>query len=119
MPTRAMSLGWRGEDAALGYLEKKGWKMLQRHFRTRQGEVDLVMQDGQTLVFVEVKTRRSRAFGAPEEAVDERKLGRMQAAAEIYLARHPWSGQVRVDMVVIEGDHWSNRWHIRYNRNIS
>lgn len=117
MPTERTLFGWRGENAALAYLENKGWKLLQRHFRTRQGEIDLVMQEGDTLVFVEVKTRRSRAFGAPEEAVDERKLERMQVAAEIYLARHPEERRsVRFDMVIVfQRD---GAWRIRHIRNV-
>ncbi|MBI4090270.1 MAG: YraN family protein [Candidatus Kerfeldbacteria bacterium] len=102
MPTRAMSLGWRGEAAARAWLEQRGFVFLAQHFRTRAGEIDLVMQDDRHLVFVEVKTRRSRRFGVPEESVTERKLERLQAAAEVWLQRHPWSGPVRFDLVVEE-----------------
>ncbi len=102
MLTQRTQLGWRGEEAALAYLEKQGWKLLQRHFRTRQGEIDLVMQDGNTLVFVEVKTRRSRRYGAPEEAVTEQKLERLRTTAETYLARHPWNGPVRLDVILLD-----------------
>lgn len=112
MPTQRTLLGWRGEDAALAYLEKKGWKLLQRHFRTRQGEIDLVMREGKTLVFIEVKTRLSHAFGAPEESVTGQKLERMQAAAETYLARHPWNGPVRMDVVILD------QGNIRYLRGV-
>lgn len=102
MPTERTQLGWRGEAAAQAWLERKGWGFVDRNFRTRYGEIDLIMQEGKTLIFVEVKTRRSRRFGAPEESVTERKLERLQAAAEAWLQRHPWIGPIRFDLVIEE-----------------
>ncbi len=81
--------GARGEDIAAAYLEGKGYTVVERNFRAKRGEIDLIcrhIQHGRAvLVFVEVKMRRGVAFGRPEEAVDTRKQVRMEAAAEAYL----------------------------------
>jgi putative endonuclease len=68
-------------------LEGRGWRVVTRNWKGRAGEIDLVCEEGDTLVFVEVKTRSSSRFGTPEEAVDVRKLKRMKRAAAEYVAR--------------------------------
>jgi uncharacterized protein (TIGR00252 family) len=79
-----LPLGRRGERAAEKYLKRNGYRIVARNFRASGAEIDLVAIDGETLVFVEVKTRRSRSAGAPEDAVDERKQSRMRRAAEAF-----------------------------------
>ena len=81
-------LGRRGERAAEKYLRHNGYRIVARNFRAAGAEIDLVAMDGETLVFIEVKTRRSRIAGAPEEAVDERKQTRMRRAAEVFARRY-------------------------------
>ena len=83
-----LPLGRRGERAAEKYLRRNGYRIVARNFRAAGAEIDLVAMDGETLVFVEVKTRRSRDAGAPEEAVDERKQTRMRRAAEVFARRY-------------------------------
>ena len=61
-----------GEDLAAKYLERNGLRIIERNYRFERGEIDLIAEEGEELVFVEVKTRRSNAFGAPEDAVTER-----------------------------------------------
>jgi putative endonuclease len=78
--------GNRGEDVAAKFLKRSGYKILARNYRTKGGEIDIVARDGGTLVFVEVKSRRSERFGAPVEAVDARKQSRIIKAAYAYLA---------------------------------
>ena len=78
--------GERGEALALRYLEKKGYEALERNYRTRYGEIDLVVRRGGTLVFVEVKSRRGTGYGEPLEAVTPRKQERVRLMAEQYLA---------------------------------
>lgn len=78
-----LPLGRRGERAAEKYLRRHGYRIVTRNFRAAGAEIDLIAMDGDTLVFVEVKTRRNRAAGAPEEAVDARKQSRMRRAAEV------------------------------------
>jgi putative endonuclease len=81
------ALGAAGEEAAARALAGEGWTLLERNARMRSGEIDLVVERKGVLGFVEVKARRSRGAGAPEEAVDARKAARVAAAAEEYLER--------------------------------
>ena len=84
--TRArQSLGRYGEDLACRELRRRGYAILARRFRTRFGEVDIVAKDGGTLVFVEVKTRRSTAFGGATAAVNAAKQRRLVNMARSYL----------------------------------
>jgi putative endonuclease len=85
---RAKTLGQRGEAAAARFLEKKGYIIVARSDRMRHGELDLVAVDQRTVVFVEVKTRRSHDAGHPSDAVDEDKQRRLTRLALTYLKRH-------------------------------
>ena len=78
-------LGKEGEDQAAKFLVKKGYRILERNYRTRNGEIDLITLHEGAVVFVEVKTRTSDAYGAPELAVNVRKQGRMIKAALGYI----------------------------------
>ncbi|HET6277236.1 MAG TPA: YraN family protein [Candidatus Polarisedimenticolia bacterium] len=82
-----VALGRRGEEIAARYLAGRGFRILERRFKTRSGEIDLVAEEAGTLAFIEVKTRSSSACGRPAEAVDRRKQARLARAAEVYLAR--------------------------------
>lgn len=98
-----LPLGRRGERAAEKYLKRNGYRIVARNFRAAGAEIDLVAIDGDTLVFVEVKTRRSRAAGAPEEAVDERKQIRMRRAAEAFSAQYRVGDKdLRFDIVAVD-----------------
>jgi putative endonuclease len=79
------SLGNRGEDAAAKFLKRHGFHILARGLDSPLGELDIVAVDGRTVVFVEVKTRRSEDAGRPSEAIDQRKEQRMTQAALAYL----------------------------------
>lgn len=94
--------GKLGEELAEAYLREKGFRVVERNFRVGQGEIDLVCEDGETLVFVEVKTRRSPQRGEPGEAVGRVKQARLVRAACAYLsARQCWSRSCRFDVVGI------------------
>jgi putative endonuclease len=82
----ARELGRSGEEAAVAYLKKKKFKVVCRGFRFHKGEIDIIARDGDTLVFIEVKTRRSPDFGPPEEAVTSMKQTQVRRLAEAYLA---------------------------------
>lgn len=100
------ALGRRGEAVAAWILERKGWRVLERNYRCREGEIDLVAARDGVLAFVEVKTRSSDRFGAPREAVDRPKQRRLRAMALRYLAdRRPRARSVRFDVmdVLFEG----------------
>jgi putative endonuclease len=77
--------GTIGEDVAVEYLKKKGYNILQRNYRFNHGEIDIIAEDGNVLVFVEVKARRSKKFGEPEDAVTPRKRDKIRATADGYL----------------------------------
>jgi len=94
------------ETAALAYLEARGLRLLARNASARGGELDLVMQDGAALVFVEVRYRGSDAFGGGAASVDAGKRRRLVRAAQAYLLRHPRQADApcRFDVVAASGD---------------
>lgn len=96
----------RGEDAAADLLLKKGFRLLARNWRIRSGELDLVAMDGSTLVFVEVKARRSSEFTDPALGVDRRKQRQLRRLAEAFLAlERPGCIACRFDVVsIVAGD---------------
>ena len=93
------------EDIAAEFLQRQGLVRLVTNYRNRTGEIDLIMIDDQTLVFVEVKQRRDSRFGLPEESVDMAKQAKLRRTAASYLQRHDrlqsWS--CRFDVVAITG----------------
>ena len=95
------ALGKKGEDLALQYLQKKGYTLLERNWRFHHKEVDIIAADGHDLVFVEVKTRSSEWFGAPEEAVDDKKQRYLMDAAEAYIRIRNMDTNIRFDVVSI------------------
>ena len=96
------SLGDRGEDMAAAHLKKQGYKILERNYRTPIGEIDLVARHQGVLVIIEVKTRRSRRFGSPQEAVHPAKQERLRNLAEYYLQQQGLvEVMVRFDVVGI------------------
>ena len=86
MPTT--ELGSRGEHIAAVFLTKSGLRVLDRNWRCREGEIDIVARDGDALVFCEVKTRRGLGFGHPAESVTPRKQQRLRVLAQRWLAAH-------------------------------
>jgi putative endonuclease len=98
-----LPLGRRGERAAEKYLRRCGYRIVKRNFRAAGAEIDLVAMDGDVLVFVEVKTRRGRDAGAPEEAVDERKQKQIRRAATIFATRYREDEiEMRFDIVAVD-----------------
>lgn len=96
-------VGRRGESAARRHLEEAGYRILAARFRNRLGEIDLVARDGETIVFVEVKTRRSRSRGRPEEGVTEAKQRRLARVADSFLSSRRLQGRdCRFDVVAVE-----------------
>lgn len=97
-------LGRRGEALAAGYLKKQGYVMVEQNVRTRLGEIDLVASDGDCLVFVEVRTRRTGDF-SPEESVGRSKQRKLATLATQYVQRqHAGDCDWRVDVIAIEVD---------------
>jgi len=107
--------GRLGELVALAWLVLHGYRPRARRFRAGGGEVDLVVERGGTVVFVEVKTRRGEGFGGAVAAVDARKRRRLARAAAAYLSRHGlWDRPTRFDVVTLERG-WPG-WRIRHLR---
>lgn len=107
---RRQVLGGSGEDAAAAYLTELGCEVLDRNWRCREGELDIVAREGGVLVVCEVKTRSGLGFGSPLEAVTELKARRLRRLAVRWLTEHrdTWSGfaDIRFDVVAVlaEGD---------------
>jgi putative endonuclease len=97
--------GQAGEDRAAAWYRSRGYTILDRNWRCREGELDLVVRRGRTLVFVEVKARRTDRFGTPAEAVTPTKQRRLRALARRYLDEHDLRpSSLRFDVVSILGD---------------
>lgn len=94
-------LGRTGEKQAEAYYKKQGCRILERNYQTPFGEADLVLQDGEELVFAEVKTRSSDNYGTPAEAVTRQKQRRYRKIAEYYLLRKTEEVPVRFDVVEV------------------
>ncbi|MBF0358902.1 MAG: YraN family protein [Magnetococcales bacterium] len=104
-------LGDQGEKMASAYLEKHGYKILDRNIRSRSGEIDLIAMDGNTLVFCEVRTRGGRSLDQAAESIDVRKQQRLTRLAEEYLQKHQEFSDhdCRFDAVLLqkEQDRWT------------
>ena len=105
--------GTIGENLAVDYLKKKGYRIFQRNYRFEHGEIDIVAEDGNALVFVEVKARRSKQFGEPEDAVTPRKREKIRSTANGYLFENNIDDkECRFDVVAI--DYKDNKTEIRH-----
>lgn len=103
---------WRhwSEPRVRRWLEARGWRTLDANVAVRGGELDLVMDDGESIVFVEVRQRRGDERGGPAASVDERKRARLRRAAAVWLAaRGLHEARVRFDVVAVRGDEGNAR----------
>ena len=98
---RRKALGRLGEDLACRHLEGEGFEIVERNWRTRDGEIDIVARKGDLVAFVEVKARRGDRFGEPEESVTPSKMRRIRRVAAQYLRQATVSGEVRFDVIGI------------------
>lgn len=90
-----------GEELAVKYIEQLGYKILERNYRFR-GEIDIIAQDEERIVFIEVKMRRSESFGLPQEAVDRKKQSQIISTAHNYLAaNHLLNSPCRFDVITL------------------
>jgi putative endonuclease len=105
MTMERQAFGKSGENLAVEELERRGYAILDRRYRTRQGEIDIVAQDGETIVFVEVKARTTAERGTAAEAVTPAKQRRLLSMAVDYLSRKGLTQRAcRFDVVAIDGD---------------
>ena len=112
--------GYFGETAACKYLTSLGYKIIERNFKKRYGEIDIVACQGKTLVFVEVKTRRGTSFGTPEEAITPWKMSSLIKSAQYYKLIHPNSPDaMRIDLISIHLNDAYEIEKIQHYKNIS
>ena len=103
--TYRQGVGQQGEEIAANYLQQQGYQILDRNYHSRFGEVDLVAEKDDVVVFVEVKARTSVSFGLPEESVTAEKLAKIYDTALLWLQEHPEkSDDWRVDVIAIQMD---------------
>lgn len=96
--------GKEGEDLAVKYLLSKGYKLVERNFRTPFGEIDIIAKDKDYTVIVEVRRRISRIFGEPELSVSRKKQQRLRKLAEYYIMKIGREVPIRFDVIAIEGE---------------
>jgi putative endonuclease len=97
------SLGIWGEGLAANYLEDLGYTIIARNIRTPHGEIDLIVRQGNLIVFIEVKTRSSSSLGPPEVSVTPRKQAHILASAQHYIQHHPdQDNDWRIDVIAIQ-----------------
>lgn len=95
-------IGQKAEDQALSYLKDKGYVLQERNYRHKRSEIDLILIDSNTLIFVEVKYRSSSQFGHPEEFVSDNQKRSIIQGAEHYISNLDWQGPIRFDIVAID-----------------
>ena len=102
MPTTRTRTGTLGEGAARKYLEAQSYTILDANYRCRWGEIDIVAQDEDTLVFVEVRTRKRLSYGIPQESLSKGKIGRLITTAKTYLQkRQLGTPHWRIDLIAV------------------
>jgi putative endonuclease len=94
-------LGSKGESLAVKFLKTKGYKIISKNYKTSIGEIDIIAQDGETVVFIEVKTRANDSFGYPFEAVHRKKRRKLRNLALLYLKNNGQELPVRFDVLSI------------------
>jgi putative endonuclease len=118
-PTHQRKIGNLGEDIAAAFLESKGYQILDRNYHSRYGELDLVAKKKKNLVFVEVKTRTSEAFGLPEASVTPDKFEKIYNTGLIWLQEHPEEpDDWRVDLIAIQLDRTRNVRDLHHFENV-
>jgi len=109
MTFQRMELGKKGEDLAVEYLQRNGYYIVERNFKNKLGEIDIIAKDKNTFCFIEVKTRRTASFGSPFESVTPRKQHKLIRLAQSYLQYKKMNNlEIRFDCVAVfieeEGD---------------
>lgn len=113
-------LGKLGEDIAARYLQKHGYTIIERNFKKRYGELDIIATFQGILVFVEVKARSGKKFGYPEESVTSRKLAEVKQTSEYYAMIHPeFPKRLRIDVIGIELDEVDAIVYFKHIQNVT
>jgi len=106
MSNKRINLGKKGEDISVKFLKKQGYKIMERNYRCSLGEIDIVAKDKNILCFVEVKTRKTKEYGLPEEAIDGHKQKKLAKVALAYLKEKKiYKQDLRFDVVSVYSNH--------------
>lgn len=117
--TLKQDLGKFGEELACKYLKEKGYKIIEKNYHARSGEIDIIAKFNDILVFIEVKTRTNLTFGLPEEAINYYKQQKLIKTVEYYLLKHHSLDQnYRIDSIAIEIDRQTKRVKIRHEESV-
>lgn len=111
-------LGRSGEMIAIEYCREIGYKIITRHFTSRYGELDIIAQDGNEVVFIEVKTRRGSQFGHPEESVTKNKLKRIVDTIAVFLEKHKEVFEYRIDVIIIQYQGCGGCYSLRHMKSV-
>lgn len=111
--TKPTNKGEAAEQLACDYLQQQGLRLLEKNYRSRQGEIDLVMQQGDSLVFIEVRQRSNTRFGGAAASVTTKKQEKLRLTALHYLQHKAPRANARFDVIAIQGD---NNQHIEWIR---
>ena len=104
MLSESQNTGYKAEENALSFLIRQGLKVVERNFRCRFGEIDLIMRDGDVLVFVEVRKRKNGFFGGALASISTSKQRRLVSTARFYLSRTSFLPSCRFDVVAFDGN---------------
>ena len=105
MRNRRQKFGEKGESIAVKQLKKEGYKILERNYRTKLGEIDIIAEDGEVITFIEVKARKSEKFGTPRHAVTPAKQKKISMVALSYLKeKNQFDKRARFDVVTINSE---------------
>jgi putative endonuclease len=116
MTTKQQKFGEKSEDLAAWYLRENGYKIIEQNYRNRMGEIDIIARDKKTIVFVEVKSRRSVRYGSPKWAVTPQKQRKISMVALYYLkATQQSDAKARFDVVAITANRDAPRIEIVKN----
>ena len=100
---KSSEIGRLAEDKVADLLKKKGYRIIERNFRTKAGEIDIIAEDGETIVFVEVRFRKNRSFGTPEETVDPKKIKKIILTANRYISmKNITNKDIRFDVIAVD-----------------
>lgn len=115
--SKSYGMGKQGEEIACKYLEKNNYKILDKNFNLRTGEIDIIAIDKQEIVFIEVKTRTNNKYGMPAEAVTMEKLNKIYKTANSYIyKRNLYNISARIDVVEVFVD--KNKQRIKHLKNV-
>lgn len=102
MLNKKQKLGKMGEELAASYLKKQGYKIIERNFKCKQGEIDIIAKEKNEYVFIEVKTRQNFCYGMPSEAVDKKKQKHIWNATKYYIYLNKLENEfIRIDVIEI------------------